>query len=208
VPTVYHLVNTLTDSRLLTRDLQRRIHLGAAVATLGTAYAEQTAIPTEYLDVLKRIVDLTGENAYLSAWRDHNIVILAHMSGTHSVLVSKLREGYQGCAHARASGKILLAFAPAVERDNYLVSNTLQRVTSHTITSRKRFREELDIVAEQGYAVDEEEFTEGVACISVPVRNAGALIGAFTLTAPLDRYRAKAEQYLMDLRECVAPADY
>jgi hypothetical protein len=35
----------------------------------------QAAIPAAYLPGQKRIVDLTGENAYLSAWHDHNIVI-------------------------------------------------------------------------------------------------------------------------------------
>ena len=47
------------------------------------------------------------------------------MSGTHSVLASKLREGYQGYAHAGASGKVLLALAPSAERDNYLTANSL-----------------------------------------------------------------------------------
>ena len=47
-----------------------------------------------------------------------------------------------------------------------------------------------------GYSTEEEEFDLGVGCVSVPIFVGGTLIGAFTVSAPIERYRESLPAYL------------
>jgi DNA-binding IclR family transcriptional regulator len=72
--------------------------------------------------------------------------------------------------HCCASGKLLLAFKEPTERAQLVSELPLQRFTERTITDRQLLASELDRIAATGYAVDNEEYVVGVACVAVPVR--------------------------------------
>jgi DNA-binding IclR family transcriptional regulator len=203
VPTVYHLLNTLVDAKLLVRDEHKRYRFGIAMEVLSVAYAQQSAPPPELLVPLRWVSETTGESAYLTAWRGGNPVVLAHLSGTHAVQVTNLRPGYRGAANARASGKVLLAYAEPSDRERYLAVHPLERVTESTIVDPEIFAEELTRVAEQGYATDVEEFSVGVARISVPIWSNRVLMGSYTISAPVERYLREKAHYLGCLRDAV-----
>ncbi len=207
VPTVYHLLNTLVDAKLLARDEQKRYRLGMAMEVLSVAYAQQTVPPPELLAPLRWIIDTTGESAYLTAWRSGNPVVLARLAGTHAVQVTNLRPGYSGAVNARASGKVLLAFAERGDRERYLAVHPLEAVTERTITDPEVFARELERVARDGFATEEEEFSPGVACVSVPVRRYGTLVGSYTISAPVERYHRQKDRFLACLRDAVAMLD-
>lgn len=207
VPTTYHLLNTLVDAKFLARDDSRRYQLGVYIGALSTAYQGQTSPPASLVIPLESIAESTGESVYLSIWRDGNIEIQAQLTGHHAVQVANLRPGFHGGAHARASGKILLAFAEPNVRERYLSTHPIDVLTPRTITNPKRLAAELDRVRNQGYATEEEEFAEGVACIAVPVVTAGFLLGAYTVSAPIERYRSSWPEYLDRLRAGASQAD-
>jgi DNA-binding IclR family transcriptional regulator len=207
VPTVYHLLNTLVDAKLLARDERKQYRFGFAMEVLSVAYAQQTVPPPELRAPLRWITEATGESAYLSAWRSGNPVVLAHLAGTHAVQVTNLRPGYRGAANARASGKVLLAFADAADRERYLAMHPLERVTEKSIVDPEVFAAELAMVAEQGYAAEVEEFSAGVACLAVPIWSNGVLMGCYTISAPVERYGRQQAEYLARLREAVGMLD-
>jgi DNA-binding IclR family transcriptional regulator len=47
----------------------------------------------------------------------------------------------------------------------------LEQFTLRTITDRQVLASEMDRIVSAGYAVDNEEYVLGVACVAVPVRN-------------------------------------
>jgi IclR family acetate operon transcriptional repressor len=200
IPSVYHLLNTLVDAKLLARDEHKRYVLGLSVGVLASAYAAQSVPPPELMLPLKRIVESTGETAYLSAWRQGSPVILAQLDGTHAVQVADLRPGFHEAAHARAAGKVLLALGGAARRDQYLAGRTLQKLTPHTVDDRDALERELRLVGKSGYATEVEEFSVGVASASVPIWSSGMLLGAYTVSAPVERYRLNLDRYLQVLR--------
>lgn len=195
VPTVYHLLNTLVDAQLLARDERRQYVLGLSVGVLATAYNAQSVPPPELLEPLERIIEATGETAYLSAWRHGAPVVLAQRAGTHAVQVTNLSPGFHEAAHARASGKVLLAFGAAGRREQYLDGRSLVRLTPSTITDPVAFVQELEEVAARGYAIEVEEFSVGVACIAVPIFSNGMLLGTYTVSTPVERYRLHLDRY-------------
>ena len=84
-------------------------------------------------------------------------------------------------AHATNLGKVLLAFQPAGEVERIVAERGLEGFTPHTITDAARLDEDLAIICERGFSIDNEEYDEGLRCIGAPVwdhsRNVVAAIG-------------------------------
>jgi IclR family acetate operon transcriptional repressor len=116
------------------------------------------------------------------------------------VSVSEINMGLVGDAHARASGKVLLAFAPPDLRSEYLATHPLRSRTANTIVDPGEFEVELQRIRELGYAVDREEFIQGVSCLAAPLEG-GAFSYAIALSAPTDRFRENFDRYLHALSE-------
>jgi IclR family acetate operon transcriptional repressor len=189
VASVYHLLNTLVDEGMLSKDAARKYHLGLTVGVLGAAYARRTQPPELFLEKLRALAAETGESTYFSSWRHGEIVVLASVAGSHAVRVSELQYGYAGHAHARASGKLLLAHLEPDQLQRYLKIHPLHAVTPRTVTSEAKLFAQLDHVRRVGYAVDVEEFKEGVACVSGPAVHESTVVGAFTISSPIHRFR-------------------
>jgi DNA-binding IclR family transcriptional regulator len=206
LPTVYHLLSTLVDARLLARDGNGCYHLGSAIGLLAEAYQRQSVPDPDLLSCLTVLAAETAESAYLCAWRHGDIAILASRQGTLAVRVADLRIGYYDKAHARASGKVLLAFAAREDRLAYLAEHPLYPVTPQTIVDPGRFEEELETVRLQGFATEVEEFTEGVACLAVPILVGDRLLAAYTISAPAARFHHNFQAYLDSLGRAASVA--
>jgi DNA-binding IclR family transcriptional regulator len=96
------------------------------------------------------------------------------------------RVGSRRSLHATALGKALAAFLPEEQREKVLSAIQFQPVTANTIMNLVQFREELDIVRKQGYAV--EETTLGARCVGAPILGAGQeVIAAVSVSGPITR---------------------
>jgi IclR family transcriptional regulator, acetate operon repressor len=199
VPTTYHVLNTLVDQGMLAKNSDHTYHLGPAIGALSEAFHRHVAPPDHLMVPLRELAETTGESAYLSGWRYGEVVVLASVDGHEAVRVADLHLGFQGGAHARASGKVLLAFSPGDVLSRYLERHELEAFTSKTITSASPLRAELDEVRRRGYAIDEEEFREGVACISAPAAPNQNTVFAYTLSIPVDRFRQKQRMIIEKL---------
>jgi DNA-binding IclR family transcriptional regulator len=177
VPTAYHLLNTLVDAGLLGKDDRRRYRLGPKVGLLAEAFLAQVSAPAYLVERLRELAERTGETAYLSAWRNHDAVLLQIVEGRRAVRVSGLHLGYSGAAHVRASGKALLAFGRPGTIEDY--------VRTHGVDAQE-LNAELARVRKDGYGIDEEQFAEGVACIAAPVADGTMAMG---ISVPVERYR-------------------
>jgi DNA-binding IclR family transcriptional regulator len=202
LPTAYHLLGTLVAEGLVTKDSRRRYGLGPALGPIADAFVRQFNPPEYLVEPLHRLADESGETAYIGAWRHDRIVVLASVEGANAVRVSGAHLGYVESAHARASGKLLLALAAEEVRAAYLGRHPLAPVTRRTIVDPEAFERELAGVRERGYAVDEEEFREGVACVAAPVTESGRAVAAYSVSAPAERFAARRAQ----LTRCVLDA--
>ncbi len=202
-PTAYHLLNTLVAEGLLSKNDSRRYSLGPGIGLLADGFLSKIAPPRYMLGPLQKLADETGETCYMSGWRDGEIVVLHTVEGNHPVHVMGLHRGYSGAAHARASGKLLLAFTSESVREAYLLTHDFEPVTENTIVDRDEFDAELGTIRERGYAVDREEFSDGVSCLSAPIRahndSPAGLVGAFTVAAPTERFTRTREELLAAL---------
>ncbi len=203
VPSAHHLLATLVREGLVARDSALRYHFGPTFQALAEVAHRENRPPAAVLVELQRLVDLTGENAYLSGWVRGEIRVLEEISGTQAVRVAVPHRGFE---YARASGKMLLALLSNEELDAYLATTHLEQVTPSTITDPEALRQHLSVVRRQGYAVEKGECVDGVACCSAPVMNGDLVLAALTISSPMDRFLANEEKLIGAVVECAARA--
>lgn len=191
LPTTYHLLNTLVDEGLLAKDAQRRYVLGRSSAIVAQAYLRGRSVPENLLAALREVARRTQETAYLADWGEDDIRVLASVEGSQLVRVAEVASGSYAHAHARANGKVLLAYARPELRGAYLRAHPLVPLTESTICDRTSLERELDQVRERGFAYDEEEYAVGVSCVAAPALQDGELIAAIGVSVPTDRFRHK-----------------
>jgi DNA-binding IclR family transcriptional regulator len=89
--------------------------------------------------------------------------------------------------HCTAVGKVLLAYAPAAEREA-IIKAGLAGYTSRTLTGPDALCQELGWVREHGYAVGQEEFETGLNSVAAPVRDhTGDLVASISVSGPAFR---------------------
>jgi IclR family acetate operon transcriptional repressor len=109
------------------------------------------------------------------------------MESPHEFRLSS-RVGTRRSLHVTALGKALAAFLPAEPRENILSTITFQQATPRTIMNLVQFRQELEKIRRQGYAVDDEEAVQGARCVSAPILNADREpIAAVSVSGPVTR---------------------
>jgi DNA-binding IclR family transcriptional regulator len=128
------------------------------------------------------------------------------VEGSRAVRVPDIHIGSYAHAHARAAGKLLLALAPPAQRDAYLALHPPTRLTAKTITNPAALNAELERIVAAQYATDNEEFADGLACLSVAILEGGAVLAALSVAAPSQRFRAERQFLLRAARHAAAQA--
>jgi IclR family transcriptional regulator, acetate operon repressor len=199
LPTTYHLLKTLLEEGFVAKDARRRYVLGPNSDQLGRAYRQRANVPDELFGGLREVAERTGETAYLAAWAPSGMKVLGSVEGSNLVRVAAIAAGPYEAAHARASGKVLLAHAAPAARSSYLRRHPLARQTARTICESDRLERELDAVRADGYACDREEFADGISCVAAPVRTEGVVTAALGLSVPSERFQGSREEIVRDL---------
>jgi DNA-binding IclR family transcriptional regulator len=205
-PTAHNLMSALADEGLLARDAQRRFVLGPRIGVLAEAFFGAERVPRYFAAPLHALAAETSETAYLTAWRRGAIHVLDCVEGGNAVRVAGVRRGAYQAPHARASGKLLLAFARPEIREALLGEDALARLTPHTIVDRARLGDELERIRRRGWAEEQQEFAEGVACIAAPVALDGEVLAAYTVSAPVARMVARHDELLAAVRHAASDA--
>lgn len=84
--------------------------------------------------------------------------------------------------HATSSGKAHLAFCEgdAIER---FMARTLERFTAATFVNKRRLKDELEAVRQNGYALGCDEFISGVSSVAAPIFGTdGNVVAAMSVT--------------------------
>jgi DNA-binding IclR family transcriptional regulator len=136
--------------------------------------------------VLASIRDEFGEASMHALPANGAMVYMAFFPSPHPIAVRE-RIGTERPLHCSALGK---AYLSALDRES--LDLELGRLTYEDGTERAA-RGPLELgrrVAEardRGFAVDREETFDGVVCVAVPTRIAGALVGAAGVSGPTNR---------------------
>lgn len=162
-----------------------RYWIGPRALSVGAAYLARDRFVAATADILDELSLELGETVHLGSLNGPDIVYLAKRDARHSLrLVSGV--GVRLPAYATALGKVLLSELTPAEVRNHLVL-PMKRLTQHTIVDVDVFEADLRAARERGYAIDEQESTEGVRCFAVALGSGRPRTHAISCSVPLAR---------------------
>jgi len=205
--TCYHVLRTLVSEQYLDRRPSGKYEIGPRGGALGYHLERQFGPRAELSAILTRLHAQTHETAYIAGWRNGTMVIQQFLSGSGPIAVGNLDVGYSANLHARASCLSMIAYLQPDLVEMMFDGTDFNRLTANTIGSFDELRRRLDQVRRMGYAVDDEEFSDGVCCVSAPFFDAdGQPAGSYTVSAATSRFRAQATVLANAVQEAAALA--
>jgi DNA-binding IclR family transcriptional regulator len=169
--TVHRFMVNLDAAGLVERNPRTgRYRLGLRIFELGGLVMQQMNLWDEALPFLEGLVHDTGETGHLAV-----------LDGGEAIYIERVEA-------RRALGKVLLADLPSERVDQIVAERGLAAYTPHTITDPDQLAVELERIRALGYAVDNEEYDEGLRCIGAPVRDhSGHVVAALGIGGPVTR---------------------
>jgi DNA-binding IclR family transcriptional regulator len=168
--TVHRLLADLVR-RGWVKGTERGYSLGFLLLRAAAALENSLDIRAEAQPLLVRLRDELHETVQLATLdNEFRVVYLEKLvPRTQAVGVMRSRVGSTAPAHATGIGKAMLAHLPPAELERFFAESRLQRFTARTITEAPALRDELAMIRERGYAIDDEEHETGVACIAAAI---------------------------------------
>jgi len=190
--TVSNLLETLTTERILERNRESGLYsLGIRLIELG--YCTQTGydlvrIAAPFLRGLNQEFDETVHLVLL----DRDEVLYIDCIESHRRLRTYSVIGVRAPLHCTSVGKAILAFLSDSEIRGIISKKGLLSFTSHTITTEERLWNEIAIIREHGYAIDDMEHEDHLRCVGAPIFNVeGKVFASVSISGPAERNTLK-----------------
>lgn len=186
--TTFHLMRTLAALGYVTQDDgTRHYRVGPRVFQLAASAWSEVQLFNLATPILAEMAQQTGETSHLAILDRGEAIVINRIDGSGPVRLSE-RVGYPRPPHCTAIGKVLVAHLPEAELKAFLDTAELKAYTPKTVTSAALLQPELERVRRQGYALDDEEFAQGIRCLAAPVRSfTGQVVAAIGISGPLWR---------------------
>ena len=166
--TTYRLLSTLVSMGYIKRDQDGKYSLDIGINKLIKKRFNQLGLIEIANPVLQELRNETGETAVLAQLMGNEIMDIAKIESPRSVRIHA-KIGTLIPAHCTATGKAILAFMPESDIKSLYPEKGLKACTENTIPDFPTLRKMLEIVREQGYAMEENEYEIGMKCIAAPV---------------------------------------
>lgn len=167
--TVHRLLRELVELSALAYDEStRRYRGGLLLAGLGASVTQHYDVRRVVRPHLEALQKATGSVATLSIRNGEQGVYVDKIEPAGFVIRLHSEIGKSFPLHCTAMGKVLLAHSDAATISK-VTRRKLKAYTANTIIDGKKLRAEIDAVARQGYAVDNEEITRGLVCVAAPI---------------------------------------
>lgn len=181
-PTVHHILKTFVAHDYVFQDPEtRRYQIGYKFLTISRTILDNLDIRKHAEPHMRRLHQACGLAVHLAVLRNNKFVYIEKIGAPEGLsLVSYV--GYATDPHAASGGKVLLAALDPDEVTRLYADKPLRPYGKKTITSLPELQAELAKVRVQGYAVDDEEYYEGVRCVAAPVRAGERVVAALSVT--------------------------
>lgn len=186
---LHSLLRTLSDAGWLDFDQDsRRYALGLRTLEAGHAYGRSLDLPDRARPVMQRIRDAINETVQLAVLDGRFNVYVGKVEGNQPLrLASEI--GRRLPAHATGLGKALLAGLSDDRFDDLFRRVRLESFTARTIVTHRELQVALDRARAAGFAEDDEEYTPGVRCVAVGIRDhSGDIVAALSVSVPSVRF--------------------
>ena len=189
--TTHRLLASLLYFGFVSQDqASKKYLLGFKLVDLGNALLNQIDLRTVARPYLFDLAQKANEAVHLVILDHKEALYLDRVEsdGNRRGLQMASKVGMRVSAHCSGTGKVLLAALSENELNDFINSKGLPKRTEKTITDSHQLKLHLEMVRNQGYAVDDEEDDLGTRCVAAPIRNeVGHVIAAISISGPTIR---------------------
>jgi IclR family KDG regulon transcriptional repressor len=182
---VHHIIRTLYPYDYIAQDADtKKYSLGLRFLEISRRITDNIDIRTiarRHLEELRRRIQ---ETVHLAVLRGGKVVYIDKIDHPGGLSLATY-VGFATDPHAAAGGKVLLAGLAAEEVKEIYRNRQLKSYGKKTITRLSVLLKELEDVRIRGYAVDDEEYYEGIRCVAAPIRSGGQVLAAVSVTGSI-----------------------
>ena len=166
---LHRLIQQMQEQGLIVKIPNRdRFAIGARLSKLAFNTLSSANQGAPILATIQQVVDDIGESCTLGVIAGREYVYIERVEckrepGIHIVT------GAQLPAHITSGGKAMLAFLPEKVRARTVETLDLVPFTKNSITDRDVLMAELVAIRERGYSIGNQEYSEGIHGVGVPV---------------------------------------
>jgi IclR family transcriptional regulator, pca regulon regulatory protein len=183
-----------------------RYSLRPRMLTLSHTYTASSTLSSAAQPILERMSAALRESFSVATLDGDDIVYIARTT-VNRVMAVDLHIGSRLPAYCTSMGRILLAYLPPDQLENYLARVALIPHTTRTVTSVEKLRMLLRNVRRNGYALCDQEYEVGLRSLAVPVLTpTGRAVATLNLSGSAPRISALEMQtrFLPHLRNAAS----
>lgn len=166
--TVFNITHTLADLEILKQSPDNKFSLGIKFYLLGRASRIGSEIISTVHPYLELINQKTNLSVFLGVRSDLQAIIVDKVEAAFDIKISS-EVGMRLPLLAGAGGKAMLSRMPDPEVNRILSKNGLQRYTRYSVVDKAKYKKMLNKARQEGFAVDREEYIEGIRALAVPL---------------------------------------
>jgi DNA-binding IclR family transcriptional regulator len=190
---VANICTALLDTGLIRR-VGSGFGLGRRLAELGGAYLATVDQVQVFSELMDQLAVASEETAHLAILDGLDVTYLARHDGRQTIRIAS-EIGRRLPASCTALGKAALASLPREELALRLRGvEHLPTLTSRSHRQVAALLDDLDEVRQRGYAVDDEETSEGIVCLGVAVPRRSLSEVHYAVSVTLLKARADADR--------------
>ena len=140
------------------------------VIELGYAYFASMDLPRLARAPLRALAARVHHTCSLAVL-DQSAIVLIAREEPHQLVRLDMTVGRRMPAYAHSLGRAILAFRSPPEWEQYLAMTELRKLTPFTVTTRSGLEAKLREIRKTGYSLLVSEFVDGLAGLSVPLRD-------------------------------------
>lgn len=202
--TLVRLLSELTEMQYAVRvDERPAYRLGHKVMRLGNSYLASVDISQVAGTYLTELSSRTRQTSNLGVLDGRQVLHVA-IEVPDRPLRFEAAVGVKADTYCTGLGKLLLSALPDDQLEDHLPVGELVKKASLTITDLTSLRADLEATRARGYAFDDNEHSDGLRCLAVPLVSGGRTIAALSVSGPAAEFDAEQRAEFVDALRTVA----
>jgi DNA-binding IclR family transcriptional regulator len=186
--TVHRLCATLVEQGFLAYEPNgKKLRPARRLRLMGAGILHASRIHIARRQILQNVASAAGETVNFVVPAEDGMSYLDRVETDWPFRV-QLPIGTNVPFHCTASGKVFLASLSPAMQERIVSNMNLEAKTNNTLSNVQDLLSELAQISQQGYALDNEEFMDGMVAIAVPVvDDRGRYLASLALHGPTIR---------------------
>lgn len=187
---VYDILKTLQHRNMIIEESIRgsRVYkMGLQSFLIGSSYLNEIDFSKVAIPYLEELAERMHATTFMAVMNDYQVAYIYKHESSKSIITTA-NVGTRRPVNEAALGKSIIAFASDQVIRDTIAHTEFKPITKRTITSVERFIDEIKMVREKGYAIDDRENNDIQVCAAAPIWNAkGEVVASISCVGCYDK---------------------